>query len=238
MQRTFICSFLLAGSAIIAAAAENAEDASTLVRQAEQAARDGKLDVAVEFVSKAIQTEPEGARLYALRARLQSALDRHVEAVADYDAALKIEPDSAVLYDARGSEQFMRGKIAESIGDFDKFLCLRPDQEPWHWKRGISYYYAGQYDKGIKQFEGYQPPEPTLPRVKSHHQEWVDACRGHGQTLAPYSYAAVLTESLLLGNVALRTGKALQWDHEAMRATGTPEADQFTKPEFRTGWSL
>ena len=90
-----------------------------------------------------------------------------------------------------------------------------------------------------KQFEGYQPPEPTLPRVKSHHQEWVDACRGHGKTLAPYSYAAVLTESLLLGNVALRSGKAVEWDPVKMLVTNNPvDAAPFVKPEFRAGWSL
>ncbi len=90
-----------------------------------------------------------------------------------------------------------------------------------------------------KQFEGYQPPEPTLPRVKSHHQEWVDACRGRGQTLAPYSYAAVLTESLLLGNVALRSGSVVEWDPVKMLVTNNPvNAAPFVKPEFRAGWSL
>ena len=42
-----------------------------------------------------------------------------------------------------------------------------------------------------KQFEGYQPPAPTLPRVKSHHQEFVDACRGQGKTQSHFGYAAV-----------------------------------------------
>ena len=59
-----------------------------------------------------------------------------------------------------------------------------------------------------KQFAGYQPPSPTLPRPRDHHQEWIDACRGEGKTPAPTSATpSVLTESLLLGNVALRTGK-------------------------------
>ena len=75
-----------------------------------------------------------------------------------------------------------------------------------------------------KQFEGYQPPAPTLPRVKSHHQEWVDACRGKGKTLSHFGYAAVLTESLLLGNVALRTGQAVEWDPVKMLVTNNPSA--------------
>lgn len=89
-----------------------------------------------------------------------------------------------------------------------------------------------------KQFEGYKPPPATLPRTRSHHQEWVDACRGQGKTQSPFSYAAVLTESLLLGNVALRTGKALDWDTAKMRATNCPEADAFIHPHFRKGWKI
>jgi predicted dehydrogenase len=89
-----------------------------------------------------------------------------------------------------------------------------------------------------KQFEGYQPPTPTLPRVKSHHQEWVDACRGRGKTLSNFGYASVLTEALLLGNVALRAGKRIEWDAKTMTAKGCPEADRFVKPTFRDGWTL
>ena len=87
-------------------------------------------------------------------------------------------------------------------------------------------------------FKDYQPPTPTLPRVASHHHEWVTACRGGDKTLSNFGYAAVLTESLLLGNLALRTGKTIEWDASAMRAVGTPEADQFIHPQFRSGWTL
>ena len=54
-----------------------------------------------------------------------------------------------------------------------------------------------------KQFEGVQMPTPSLPRPQSHHFEWVDACRGRGKTLSDFGYASRLSESLLLGNVAL-----------------------------------
>jgi predicted dehydrogenase len=89
-----------------------------------------------------------------------------------------------------------------------------------------------------KQFEGMTPPPQSLPRTPSHHHEWASACRGNGTTQSPFSYAAVLTESLLLGNVALRTGKTINWNRETMRAVDCPEADVFIRPEFRTGWTL
>jgi predicted dehydrogenase len=81
-------------------------------------------------------------------------------------------------------------------------------------------------------------PAPVVPRTRSHHQEWLDACRGQGTPLSNFGYAAALTESLLLGNVVLRTGKTIEWDSPGMRATNAPEADRFIRPEFRRGWSL
>jgi predicted dehydrogenase len=89
-----------------------------------------------------------------------------------------------------------------------------------------------------KQFAEFTPPAPTLPRPRSHHHEWVDACLGHGQALSNFGYAAVLTESLLLGNVALRVGRRIEWDAAQMRARNAAEADAYIRPAFRKGWTL
>ena len=105
-------------------------------------------------------------------------------------------------------------------------------------------WHGGQSDADMfvllprEKFKDYPFPAPSLPRVKSHHHEWVSACRGEGHTLSNFGYASVLTESLLLGNLALRLGKDIEWDAASMRATNAPEADRFIHPEFRTGWSL
>jgi predicted dehydrogenase len=89
-----------------------------------------------------------------------------------------------------------------------------------------------------KQFEGVHLPAPTLPRTSGHHQEWVNACHGQGKALSHFGYAALLTEALLLGNVALRTGKKIEWDAHSMRARSCPEADAYLHPKFRKGWTL
>ena len=89
-----------------------------------------------------------------------------------------------------------------------------------------------------KQFEGYEPPARTLSRPQSHHMEWIEACKGRGTPLSNFGYAARLTESLLLGNVALRAGRDLDWDAASMRATNCAEAQPFIQPRFREGWSL
>ena len=86
--------------------------------------------------------------------------------------------------------------------------------------------------------KAYKRPAPTLPRVKGHHADWLSACKGGPAASANFEYSARLTELVLLGNVALRTGKKLIWDAAEMRATNAPEADKFLKGTYRKGWEL
>ncbi len=89
-----------------------------------------------------------------------------------------------------------------------------------------------------REFVGYVPPTPSLPRTKEHHYEFLQACKGGPRTESSFSYAAVLTEALLVGQLALRTGRKIEWDKARMRAQGVPEADPFIRPTFRTGWTI
>jgi predicted dehydrogenase len=97
----------------------------------------------------------------------------------------------------------------------------------------------------LKNYEGYKPPEPTLPRHEAgrgtddnQKLEWVRAIQGGPAPLSNFDYAAVLTETMLLGNVAVRTGKRLDYDAETQTCRNCPQAAQFIKPEFREGWKI
>ena len=89
-----------------------------------------------------------------------------------------------------------------------------------------------------KQFEGFQPPKRRLSRPGDHHQEWLRACKEGSPTGSNFAYASVLTEALLLGNLALRMGQRIEWDATHMRAKNCPEAGAFIRPHFRKGWHL
>jgi len=89
-----------------------------------------------------------------------------------------------------------------------------------------------------KNFEGYQPPPQTLPRPGEHHQEWIRACKDGSPTGSNFGYASRLTETMLLGNLALRAGGRIEWSARKMKATNCPQADQFIRPHFRKGWKL
>jgi len=84
----------------------------------------------------------------------------------------------------------------------------------------------------------YQRPPQTLPRSIGHHEEWIQACKGGEPAGSNFEYAGPLTETVLLGNVAIRAGVRLIWDSERMRFPNFPEADAFIHREYREGWSL
>jgi lipoprotein NlpI len=132
------------------------ETAEEYRQQAVKALMRKDTDAALKLATKAIDADPKYARGPLLRGIIHEALQKHAEAIADFDRSLKLDAKLADAYDHRGSEQFKLGHIKESLADFDRFLKLQPKAAPGHWKRGISLYYAGRYDDGRKQFEGYE----------------------------------------------------------------------------------
>ena len=70
------------------------------------------------------------------------------------------------------------------------------------------------------------------------HLEWIAACKGGAPAYSNFDVAAYLTEIMLLGCVALRTGRKLEWDGPKMRAKNAPEASQYVRREYRKGWKL
>ncbi len=88
------------------------------------------------------------------------------------------------------------------------------------------------------QFKDFKFPERTLPRSPGHYIQWIDACRTGGRTDSNFDYACPLTESVLLGNVAFRTGKKLEWDAKKLRAANCPEADAYIQYHYRNGRKL
>lgn len=112
----------------------------------------------------------------------------------------------------------------------------------------------------LKANETLNIPE-TIARVpdENHYLQWVNACiagYGKGVTSSPFEYAAPFTESILVGNLALRSWmlrdnptakrsvdryngrKKLFYDAPNMKITNYEPANQFVKREYREGWSL
>jgi predicted dehydrogenase len=96
-------------------------------------------------------------------------------------------------------------------------------------------------------FEGKHASVPADERKQraqksdpAHKAEWVRAIREGDPTIAwsNFDYAGRLTEAMLLGNVAVRLGKPIEYDAASGRVTNHADAARYIRPEFRSGWGL
>jgi predicted dehydrogenase len=74
----------------------------------------------------------------------------------------------------------------------------------------------------------------------SHELNWTKAIRGEAAASSPIESAAMLTETMLLGLVALRAGqgKKLTYDAEYGRISNFADANQYLTREYRAGWAI
>ena len=93
-----------------------------------------------------------------------------------------------------------------------------------------------------------------------HQRKWVDACKAgfdsaeHKALTSSFDYAGPMTETVLMGNLAIRSymlgkpdgdgrmdfhaRKKLLWDGENMKITNLEEANQFVGRDYREGWAV
>ena len=97
-----------------------------------------------------------------------------------------------------------------------------------------------------KDFQGINITKPEKLPIngrgddQAQKNEWVEAIKaGKPQiALSNFDYSGMLTETVLLGNVAIRAGKSFEWDGPACKAKNCPEADKYIRRVYRKGWDL
>ena len=111
------------------------------------------------------------------------------------------------------------------IGDRGKILCA----------------FNGARPKIIPEtkMNSYKEPPKTLPRSHGNEREWLEACKG--SKVKPggnFEFSGLVTETLLLGNLATRLGQRLNWDRSNLRVVNSALAQNYVRPERRSGWEL
>jgi hypothetical protein len=110
------------------------------------------------------------------------------------------------------------------VGDRGKILCT----------------FNGGNPKIIPQtkMDSFKQPPKTLPRSPGNEREWIDACKGGKvKTGGNFEFEGLVTETLLLGNVAARMGQKLTWDRPTL-SVNSDVAQKWVRPERRKGWEL
>lgn len=79
----------------------------------------------------------------------------------------------------------------------------------------------------------------SMKRSPGHYEEWIAACKGGPPAVSNFDYAGPMTETVLLGVLALRApGQRLEWDSAQQTVKNAPELNQFVRTEYRKGWAL
>jgi len=90
-----------------------------------------------------------------------------------------------------------------------------------------------------ERMKAYKQPSKKLPRSAGNLREWLDASKGSKQKPgASFEFSGLVTETLLLGNVALQSGDRVIWDRADMKAVNLPAAERYIRPVYRQGWTL
>ena len=94
-------------------------------------------------------------------------------------------------------------------------------------------------DTLMDQHSGKNAPPHKNPRIKNHAWDWIDAIRSGRQAGSNFGYGGPLTQSALLGAIAIRfPGQTLHWNDKAMRFTDNKAANAYLNPPYRAGWKV
>jgi predicted dehydrogenase len=157
----------------------------------------------------------------------------------EYPARDKLPPVKLTWYDS--------GKKPEQLEAIIKRQPLDQDGKPMN--VGSGQLFVGEHGmilSGYTQrslipaedFSGFKAPDAYIPASIGHHEEWLNAIKNGGPTTCNFDYSGALTESVLLGTVAYRSGEKIEWDSQNLKVTNSEKAQQFVHKEYRKGWTL
>jgi len=110
------------------------------------------------------------------------------------------------------------------VGDQGKIICKFSGGEPQLIPEAV--------------MKDFTPPPQSLSRSIGHEEEWIAACKGGAAAAANFEVAGPVTEAILLGNVALRAGKSIQWDDKNFNITNDEPANNLLHVPYRNGWVI
>ncbi|MDB6053368.1 MAG: putative dehydrogenase [Verrucomicrobiales bacterium] len=97
----------------------------------------------------------------------------------------------------------------------------------------------GERPRFISGPKDFPTPPKTLPRSPGHYKEWILACKGGEPAGSNFpDYAGPFTEMVLLGNLAVRSGKKIEWDAKNLKSTNAPETASLVHKQYRPGWDF
>jgi len=133
-------------------------------------------------------------------------------------------PDSVVEGIGMTPEQVSRSFECVLVGEKGKFFFNRGNM---NWKTSV---------EGL--LEEYASTPESIPRTGGAYDEWLRMAEGGPTALSNFAVSGPFTETVLLGNLAVRLEGELEWDAENLKVKGRPEADELIHAKYRQGWEI
>ena len=134
--------------------------------------------------------------------------------------AMPRSPRDYVDLNKIGHGVMFKGEKGFLIADFGSRLII-----PFGDHADLSYYNRRDKDQ-------------MIPDLGHFQKEWTNACKGSLKTSCDFDYSGRLIETMLMGLVAYRTGKKLEYDASAGRITNDAQANEYLSRQYRPGWTL
>jgi hypothetical protein len=134
--------------------------------------------------------------------------------------AMPRSPKPYVDLNKIGHGAMFKGSKGYVIADFGSRLVL-----PFGDDADLTYYKKRSEDE-------------IIPDLGHFQEEWTKACKGGLKTSCDFEYSCNLIETMLLGLVAYRVGKKLEYDGARGRITNSAEGNNLLSRKYRPGWTL
>jgi len=136
--------------------------------------------------------------------------------------------------------------LEKALGELPEWRDQRP--KPW-WQGGggsamvgsKGKLNAGHYGDGWSVYPAELAETDVVRNAggsRGHEAQWLDACRGKGQTASDFRYSGPFNEMLTLGNVATLVGEPFTYDPVTGKVLDNDAAQAALHQEYRQGWSL
>ena len=131
-------------------------------------------------------------------------------------------------------------EISESNGNDDAIGCDRFPVAQCRDERSLAVLHETEaVDAHIHGLDRFLHCEPIAIAQIEFQRQWLDACKNpSAKTACDFGYSADMIEQMLLGLVAYRVGKKVEYDAASGKITNAPEANEFLGRTYRKGWTL
>jgi len=104
--------------------------------------------------------------------------------------------------------------------------------------KGDKGFIIADFDSRVVLPYGRRDKDEMIPDLGHFQKEWTNACKGDLKTSCDFDYSGKLIETMLLGLVAYRVGKKLDYDGAAGRVTNSAKANELLRRKYRPGWTI